>query len=193
MPREKVSREDALSQIKSIVQYCEDTGDFIWIKHRVIKMRGQVCGSLYAYRGKLYRKIWILGHQFMAHRLVWFYFYGKSPVNGLDHIDGDSLNNRIENLRDVSQQENTRNARLSKRNNSGKTGVTWHKKYKKWHAYIGVNLKLIDLGLFTDLNEAISVRRDAEIKYGFHQNHGKEKVWSCLTNNSKNLSPQPDP
>ena len=49
------------------------------------------------------------GKQYKAHRLCWFFYYGEFPNDVIDHIDGDKLNNSIENLRDVEQAENTRN------------------------------------------------------------------------------------
>jgi hypothetical protein len=56
-----------------------------------------------------YTRIRINGNLFRAHRLVWFVTYGKFPDNDIDHIDGDKSNNRIENLRDVSQRVNSQN------------------------------------------------------------------------------------
>ena len=49
------------------------------------------------------------GKQYKAHRLCWFFIYGKFPKDVIDHIDGNKLNNSIRNLRDVTQAENTRN------------------------------------------------------------------------------------
>jgi RNase P/RNase MRP subunit p29 len=67
-----------------------------------------------------YRAIKIDGGMYLAHRLVWFYFTGAWPKGQIDHIDGDRLNNRIENLRDVTNGVNSQNLKRAQSNN--KTG-----------------------------------------------------------------------
>lgn len=58
--------------------------------------------------------------------------------------------------------------------NSGITGVRWHKQSKKWQARIRVDKQLMSLGLYVNLDDAIKAREAANLKYGFHDNHGKE-------------------
>lgn len=58
-------------------------------------------------------------------------------------------------------------------NTSGVTGVIWNSHFGKWKAQIGVNGVMVNLGTFTDKEEAITARKDAEVKYCFHENHGK--------------------
>jgi len=105
----------------------------------------------------------------MAHRLAWFYMEGEWPTGHINHIRDD---NRWVNLREVSNQENHKNQSISINNKSGVIGVCWNKKARKWHAQIKVNYKAISLGCFSDIHNAIKARKDAEIKYGFHKNHG---------------------
>jgi hypothetical protein len=62
---------------------------------------------------------------------------------------------------------------MDKRNSTGKAGVYWHKSQKKWVASIGVNGKNLHLGTFSNFESASKARSNAEIKYGFHRNHGK--------------------
>jgi hypothetical protein len=85
----------------------------------------------------------------------------------VDHIDGMSLDNRKENLRLCTQLENGKNTSLRKNNKSGHKGVCWyrHHDYNKWKAYIMVSGKFMNLGYFDDLDEAIIVREEAELKY----------------------------
>lgn len=110
----------------------------------------------------------------MAHRIVWEMHYGKIPEGfEIDHINHIRSDNRIENLRIVSRSENCKNMSISKANESGFTGVCWSKKQSAWHAYINVNRKMIHLGFYSDLNEAIRVRATAERNNKFHENHGK--------------------
>jgi len=91
----------------------------------------------------------------------------------IDHIDHNSLNNRIENLRLVSSRENSMNLPLPKHNTSGRVGITWAKREKKWQAQIGLDYKTIILGHFDKFEDAVAAREAAEKKYGFHPNHGK--------------------
>jgi hypothetical protein len=83
----------------------------------------------------------------------------------VDHIDGDTLNNLDNNLRIVTQKQNTYNCALSKNNRSGHSGVSWMDRAKKYRAYIMINKKQIHLGLFETIDEAIESRKNAEIKY----------------------------
>ena len=64
---------------------------------------------------------------------------------------------------------------MKSNNTSGVTGVSWNRKAGKWDAYIKVNGKRINLGYYVDKQDAIKTRRDAEIKHGFHENHGAAK------------------
>lgn len=123
------------------------------------------------------RIIMIKYKNYVSHRLIWVYFNGDIPAGmQIDHLDHNKKNNRIENLRLVSFCENCKNLPLRKDNKSGCVGVKWEKRYKKrWVAEITVNKKNIYLGSFINKQDAINARKAAEIKYGFHANHGKER------------------
>jgi hypothetical protein len=82
-----------------------------------------------------------------------------------DHKDGNTLNNRMYNLRPASSQQNKMNRKKRKNNTSGTTGVYWESKSNKWCACIYYNKKKIRLGYFNDINEAVKIRKEAEIKY----------------------------
>lgn len=109
------------------------------------------------------------------HRIIWAMHYGVWPTKFLDHINGDPTDNRIENLREVTNQENCKNARIGKNNTSGRVGVSYygHNGWSKWHAYIRGNGKLISLGYFEDFDAAVAAREAAEIEHGYHPNHGR--------------------
>ena len=83
----------------------------------------------------------------------------------VDHINHDRIDNRKENLRVCSIRRNTMNQSRSKNNTSGVTGVGWDKKSNKWIAYIKVNYRQITLGRFSNIDDAIEARRNAEIEY----------------------------
>lgn len=85
----------------------------------------------------------------------------------VDHISGDGLDNRRENLRVVTKQQNLMNTPPSSRNTSGYKGVSWSKRAKKWVASIRVNKKAHNLG-FYDTKERAAYAYDmiAELIFG---------------------------
>lgn len=89
-----------------------------------------------------------------------------SEGNVPDHIDGNTLDNRRRNLREVSPTINARNLNFLRKNNtSGHTGVSWDKSREKWIAQISVCGKVKKVGTFTHKEDAIKARKDAEIEY----------------------------
>lgn len=109
----------------------------------------------------------------LAHRIAWLMCYGDWPSDVIDHINGNPSDNRIENLRDVDTTQNHRNMRRSK-SGLGVFGVTWDKRKAKWLVRIGIGSGVLkNLGYYSDMDEAIAVRKEAEKKYGYHENHGR--------------------
>lgn len=83
----------------------------------------------------------------------------------VDHINGNRLDNRKSNLRICKKEQNPINCKTYKNNTSGYKGITWLGRLNKWQVGICVNKKQIYLGVYSDLNEAIEVRKNAEKKY----------------------------
>lgn len=157
-------------ELKKILSYDKETGVFTWKINISRKVRkGDIAGMV---NSEGYRRIGIKGKSYLSHRLAWLYEYGHFPKNETDHINHYKTDNKICNLRDVTGQENQKNELLTKRNTSGTVGVGRFK--SKWYARIGVNRKTISLGYFKDIKDAIRIRKNAEITYGFHLNHGKQ-------------------
>lgn len=160
-----------LEYLKSILDYNPDTGIFIWKvngNNQFVKIGG-VAGHM---RKNGYIVIRINKKNYRGHRLAWMYIYGEFPSEQIDHINHNRADNRISNLRLASNQENQRNASKRKDNTSGICGISWAKRQNKWRADIKVNQKQINLGYFADINQAIEARKNANIKYLFHENHG---------------------
>lgn len=82
----------------------------------------------------------------------------------VDHINGDKLDNRRENLRICTRSENARNKGLTKNNKSGVAGVSWDEARNKWMASIKLNKKSYNLGRFDKIEDAIRIRKDSEQK-----------------------------
>lgn len=94
------------------------------------------------------------------HRLVTNYKYEK-----VDHKNHKTWDNRKSNLRGATSSENAQNSKISKANTSGFIGVNWIKKANKWSASITLNKKQLWLGQFTNKEDAIKARLQAEYKY----------------------------
>ena len=151
------------SMFKSYQAFYGWNGRFVGKKALVSTM---MCG--YKYGG-------ILGVRFLAHRVAWALATGSWPPECMDHINGDRADNRLANLRCVSQGENLRNSSRPHTNTSGTVGVRWVARDKRWIATIGVKGRMVHLGSFLSIEAAIAARKDADQKYGFHQNHGKHR------------------
>jgi hypothetical protein len=82
-----------------------------------------------------------------------------------DHTDRNTFNNRKYNLRKATISENNRNGNLRKNNNTGITGIHWNKRRSKWETYITIDNKRKGLGYYTEKEDAIKVRLEAEAKY----------------------------
>lgn len=121
-----------------------------------------------------YIQVKLEGKDNLAHRIVWEMHNGPIPDGmQIDHINHIRDDNRIENLRIVSNLANGMNQGMPKNNKSGVTGVGWYKKTGRWRVQIRANGKSMTVGYFDDFDIAVAARKDAESKYGFHENHGK--------------------
>jgi len=161
-------------KLKEYLSYNQDDGSFTWKKHRGrLAPLGSKAGHIRPKDG--YIQIKLFGKLYLAHRLVWLYMTGKMPNDKIDHINHIRGDNRWDNIRESSQTENNRNASKRDDNTSGYTGVYWHKRDKRWFATINVDKKQVSLGYHIKKVDAIQARLNAEIRYGYHKNHGQEK------------------
>lgn len=100
----------------------------------------------------------------------------------VDHKNHDTSDNRKFRLRLTTNQENTMNHVLHSNNTSGVSGVSWDSEKSLWRARIFLNYKGIHLGYFTKFEDAVAVRKQAEIKYfGEFRYMGSEKNTNITT------------
>lgn len=110
-----------------------------------------------------YSSVLIQGKLYLAHRVIWKMVYGNDP-DIVDHINGNGLDNRIENLRSVDAKGNQRNRRVNSNSKTRRSGVTLHKATGKWRA---VAAKIF-LGLYDTFDDAVAAREEAERQLGFY-------------------------
>jgi hypothetical protein len=143
-------------QLRELLHYDPETGVFTWKVRPSIRVKrvGAVAGNIGA-GGYAVINLTKFGSPKKAHRLAWLYIHGKWPEADIDHINGDRLDNRIVNLRDVSRRINTENLRSARRHSkSGLLGAHWHEPFKKWYSVITTDRKRKFLGLFKTPEEA---------------------------------------
>lgn len=176
--------------LRECFEYNPNTGDLIWRfdrpRHHFATDRGyngylkrnagKVAGSID--KGHGYRAIGFTINGrftlFQAHRLVYALFYGW-PEEVIDHINGNQTDNRIENLRACSQEENMRNQGTKQSKSTPLKGAYWHNRIQKWQATICVAYKQIHLGYFDTAEEAHAAYCAASaMHHGNYANTGKK-------------------
>jgi hypothetical protein len=111
-----------------------------------------------------YMQTSIHNKKYYLHRLIFLYHYGYFPES-VDHIDHDRTNNRIENLRAATLQENNCNLGMRATNKSGVKNVHWNKTNKNWNVTLRHKNKSMYFGSFDDLELAELVACEARAKY----------------------------
>jgi len=130
---------------------------------------GDRAGTLTQYG---YIQIGIDNKSLLAHRIIYLYFHGYIPSQ-LDHIDGNRINNKIENLRKCTGFQNHYNIKKPKNNKSGIKGVHWCNKVEKWIVKITTNGKTVYIGQFVCLKKAGAAISSARKQFhGEFANHG---------------------
>jgi len=145
-------------ELLDMLDYNPRTGVFLWRdprsnRHAVGDEAGWVTRS-----GHI--RIKIFGRSYLAHRLAWFYVKGVWP-SLLDHINQNPADNRIVNLREATRRMNRLNSKKNANNKSGHAGVCWHAVTHKWRAYVNIDKRQKQIGLFVKLEDAVAARKAA--------------------------------
>lgn len=168
----------------AMVEYDPDSGSMLWRAKEAstpqalnwnARFAGKECGSI---GNEGYRQLSLKfdlpsPRMVLAHRLAWFIAYGELPKGFIDHINQCKSDNRLVNLRDVPQSINQRNGTRNRRNTSGVTGVSWHKKLRKWLAQATVDGRNRYVGVFNDIEKADEAVRKFRAQHGFLETHGR--------------------
>lgn len=138
--------------VRHLFSYAD--GVLYWKNPRGKKMKS---GDPAGYIGGLgYMLVRLDGKMYKNHRVIYLMHYGTLPEY-IDHIDGNPLNNHIENLRPCTLSQNQHNRK--------KSGITWHKRRKKWQVQLTVNSVYKYLGMYEDRELAELVAIEACNKY----------------------------
>ena len=121
-----------------------------------------------------YLQVMVTGKFYLVHRLIWLYHYGVWPDNQLDHINGIRDDNRIENLREATNQQNMFNRKSVKGSSSQYKGVSWNKQLKKWSANYKINSEQVRLGVFSDEIDAANAYDKATVE--LHGSYHKKNL-----------------
>lgn len=176
-------RDLTVEDLRELLAYDPETGLFTWLsrtaKHCASELSAKRWNVRFAGKPAFttphsagYLEARVLWTAVLAHRAAWAMHYGVWPSDQIDHINGDRTDNRIVNLREADQTLNNRNLGLSRRNKSGTVGVSMGSK-GKWIARICEGGKVIHLGSFANLDDAIAARSAALVRHGYHKNHGR--------------------
>jgi len=115
-------------------------------------------------KGQRYLRLFVDGKVHRLHRMIYIWHYGI-PVNNIDHIDNNRENNRIENLRQATQQENCINRKHHTNSKSPYKNVYWNEAANKWAVSMCVNKVRKYFGIFEDVELADLVASEARDKF----------------------------
>lgn len=176
-----------VSLLRQLVTYNPSSGTLRWLPRPVDLFEGHNPSKSMAtwntrFSGKLaltaktahgYLRGTIFGVHLKAHRVAWAIAYGRWPKEDVDHIDGDTANNRLINLRTVSHAENAKNQKMRSTNTSGTMGVSFDRRRSVWVAYIHVSGRKRHIGNFRNKECAVKARLSVQQNVGYHENHGR--------------------
>lgn len=112
-----------LRRLLECLDYDPVTGRMAWKKTnpRGADLKGRSAGSICA---DGYIRVRVDGQHYSAHRLAWLFVHGTMPSSCVDHINGDKTDNRIENLREATRQQNGMNTPRPSTNTTGIKNVS---------------------------------------------------------------------
>ena len=161
------SKDITREEVDRILSYDPLTGI---MRYKVARANGKFpVGSVAGYSSTGgYIMIGVNYKYYKAHRLAWLLYYGEWPPLNIDHINRDTSDNRIGNLRLCNQSQNSINSKMFKTNTSGVRGVSFRserKGTKNWVARITHQGKKITLGYFYSREDAEKARIAVESRF----------------------------
>ena len=155
-------------ELTSILHYDPDSGIFTWKYTRCNRaIKGSTAGTL---TPDGYISISINNQIYRAHRLAWLYCFEEWPIHFIDHINGNRKDNRLDNLREATAEENSYNTKPHIDSSTGVKGVYFNKLNNNYRAQIRHKGKTISLGSFKTVEEAskVYINKDIELHGEFY-------------------------
>ena len=134
----------------------DDTNGMLYWKERKAK-HTEIGGIVGKVNPKGYLVFHFDGVITRVHRIIYKMYYGIEPEGELDHIDGNKLNNKPENLRLASRYQNNQNIKKQKNSTSGHKNVYWKEANKKWAVTISAFGKKYHFGYYLNIENAAEV------------------------------------
>ena len=149
-----VSEELTAQKLRELLDYNPETGVFV----RKIGVATTNAGDVVGSNVNGYLSVKIKNKPYYLHRLAWLYVYGEFPSGEIDHINRNKKDNKIDNLRNVTRQQNTQNRTVT-------SGVFQTKNKRRWRARISVSNKTINIGTFETKELALAEYKKAKKLY----------------------------
>ena len=152
-----------LEELQKILSYDSGTGIFTWLSSKGRRREGSAAGTV---RPSGYIQIYFERRAYLAHRLAWLFATGEDPGDyTIDHINRKRADNRFENLRLATRQQQQGNHPVHSNNTSGVRGVCFSRQRNRWVAQIMINGKQTHLGRFATKEEAAATYQKAAAAY----------------------------
>jgi hypothetical protein len=144
---QKITQEE----LKELLLYEPETGLFWWLVPKQGRNIERPAGTESEYG---YRSITIEGYSYSYHRLAFFYMTGEWPPEYVDHKDGNARNNRWDNLRLATAQQNAQNKKRKFNSFTGIKGVVKDFRSDTWHVHMKIDNNVISRGPFYNYQDA---------------------------------------
>lgn len=154
------------AEFKELFHYDPETGIF---SHTKDKRCGVKKGDRAGYLNKVlgYQYLNVKNNGYPAHRMAWYYMTGEWPEHVIDHIKGDRVDNRWENLRHVTHRANSSNRRSRKSSKYGVRNVHWSNCHERWVVKFKLDTGKDFVRYFEDFSDAANCANDKRLElYG---------------------------
>lgn len=154
----------SIEDVHQLLSYEPEAGSFLWKNPTSPRVKvGSAAGSV---GSEGYLSIRINKRLYKAHRIAWLLMTGSDPGHhDIDHINGNTLDNRWRNLRLATNNQNSLNSRRRKNNTSGVKGVSWNTRGKCWIAQLRLSGKTVLYKRFTSFEKACDAVASFRKKY----------------------------